>query len=128
MTAPARLASRRVFVDTSAYFALADDTEADHSEAIAILGHLADARYRQFTTNVVLIECHALMLARLGRDRAGQFLRSMAASRTTAVRARAQDEDRAQAVLVRYADKDFSFADAIALSSCNGWASHTRSL
>jgi predicted nucleic acid-binding protein len=113
MTAPPRLASRRVFVDTSAYFALVDDTEVDHAEAAAILGRLADARYRQYTTNVVLIECHALMLARLGRARAGQFLRSMATSHTTVVRARAQDEDRARAILARYDDKDFSFADAI---------------
>lgn len=60
-------AARRVFVDTSAYFALADNREADHDEASAILGHLSDAHYRQYTTNVLLIECHALMLARLGR-------------------------------------------------------------
>jgi hypothetical protein len=53
------------------------------------------------------------MLARLGRARAGQFLRGMATSHTTIIRARAQDEGRARAVLARYADKDFSFADAI---------------
>ena len=113
MRTPPPIAARRVFVDTSAYFALADEREADHAEAIAILGRLSDARYRQYTTNIVLIECHALMLARLGRTRASQFLRGMATSHTTLVRVRAQDEDRAKAVLFRYDDKDFSFADAI---------------
>ncbi len=113
MRARLPIASRRVFVDTSAYFALADTREADYSAARSILGHLSDARYAQYSTNILLIECHALMLARLGRSVAGQFLRDIAASRTRVIRIRAQDEERAKEILFRYDDKDFSFADAI---------------
>jgi predicted nucleic acid-binding protein len=41
------------------------------------------------------------------------ILRDIAASRTRVIRVRAQDEERARAILFRYEDKDFSFADAI---------------
>jgi uncharacterized protein len=104
---------RRVLVDTSAYFALSDVHETDHSDAVHILERLADARYRQYTTNVLVIECHALMLARLGGERARGFLRGIEAGGTTVVRVRAQDEERAREILFRYTDKGFSFADAI---------------
>lgn len=92
---------------------LADTREADHGDAFSILGRLSDARYAQYTTNILLIECHALMLARLGRSMASQFLRDIAASRTRVIRVRAQDEERARDIVFRYDDKDFSFADAI---------------
>jgi predicted nucleic acid-binding protein len=100
-------------VDTSAYFALADSRDAHHDEARVILGNLLSARYRQFTTNVLIIECHALILSALGIAPAAQFLRSIHASNTTIIRVRAQDEQRAQQIVFRYMDKDFSFADAI---------------
>lgn len=113
MRAGLPMAPLRVLVDTSAYFALADTREADHSAANLILGRLSDTRCIQYTTNVLLIECHALMLARLGRRRASQFLRDIAASRTRVIRVRAYDEEQAKGILFRYDDKDFSFADAI---------------
>lgn len=74
--------------------------------------HLA-FRDRQYTTNVLLIEAHALILSTLGRDRAAQFLVAMNRGATTIVRVRAADEERAQALIVRHTDKSYSFADAI---------------
>ena len=73
-------------------------------------------RYRQCTTNVLLIESHALILSVLGRDRASQFLRDMEESNTVVIRARAADEERAKQILFQYTDKDFSFADAISFT------------
>lgn len=104
---------RRVLVDTSAYFALADTHDAHHAESRAILSDLLAARYRQFTTNVLLIECHALILSGLGIAPAARFLQNIRASSTTIIRVRAQDEERAEQILFRYTDKAFSFADAI---------------
>ena len=106
-------AARRVLVDTSAYFALADTRDAHHDDARLILGNLLAARYRQFSTNVLIIECHALILSALGIPRGVRFLRDIRGSNTTIIRVRAQDEERAQQILFRFADKDFSFADAI---------------
>ena len=113
---PLPLRDRRVFVDSSAYLALLDTDDEHHSAAIETLQELAQARYRQFTTNVLLIESHALILSVLGRGRAAQFLKDMEESNTVVIRARAADEERAKRILFQYTDKDFSFADAISFA------------
>jgi predicted nucleic acid-binding protein len=101
---PLPLRERRVFVDSSAYLALLDTDDEHHREAIETLQELAAARYRQFTTNVLLIESHALILSVLGRDRASQFLRDMEESNTVVIRARAADEERAKQILFQYTE------------------------
>src|SRR6266540_3573969 len=103
------LRERRVFVDSSAYLALLDRDDEHHHEAIAILTALGQARYRQITTNALIIECHALLLSSLGIDIAGRFLRDIDQSNTVIVRVRAADEARAKRILFQYTDKDFSF-------------------
>lgn len=79
---PRSLRERRIFVDTSAYLALLDPTDEHHAEAVAIVRLLARQRYRHFTTNVLLIEAHALLLSELGIARALQFIREMRAGNT----------------------------------------------
>src|SRR5919202_4171582 len=110
------LRERRGFVDSSAYLALLDTDDEHHRAAIATIQELAESRYRQFTTNVLLIESHALILSVLGRDRAAQFLQDMAESNTVVIRVRAADEERAKQILFQYTDKDFSFADALSFT------------
>jgi len=110
------LRERRVFVDSSAYLALLDADDEHHTEATQILNQLAQERYRQYTTNVLLIESHALILSVLGRTQAAQFLKDMQESNTVVLRARAADEERAKQILFQYDDKDFSFADAISFA------------
>ncbi len=104
---------RRAFVDSSAYLAILDADDEHHQEATAILTRLATRRYRQFTTNVLLIEAHALVLSTLGRDAVARFLVAMQRGATTIVRVRASDEARAQALILQHTDKGYSFADAI---------------
>ena len=65
---PAPASRTTSLVDSSAYLALLDTDDEHHSEAIETLQALAQARYRQFTTNVLLIESHALILSVLGRE------------------------------------------------------------
>jgi uncharacterized protein len=113
---PLPLRERRVFVDSSVYLALLDQDDEHHREATQIVHQLAQARYRQFTTNVLLIESHALILSVLGRTQATQFLKDMEESHTVVIRVRAADEERAKQILFQYADKDFSFADAISFA------------
>lgn len=107
---PAR--GRRVFVDSSAYLAILDRDDEHYAEAIATLHALSDQRYRQFTTNILIIEAHALILSTLGIGVGQSFLQAMEESSTTIVRVRATDEERARRIVYAYTDKDFSLADA----------------
>lgn len=93
-----------------------DKKDEHHSETVEIVTSLARNRYRQFTTNILLIEAHALILSNIGSSQATQFLRDMDGSNTVVVRVRALDEERAKLILYRYTDKDFSFADAISFA------------
>ena len=53
---------KRIDIDTSAYFALADDSDANYTAAQAVLEDLAGARNSLFTTTFVVAETHGLMI------------------------------------------------------------------
>ncbi|MDQ3548539.1 MAG: PIN domain-containing protein [Chloroflexota bacterium] len=103
---------RRIFLDTSAFFALASPRDEHSSVAHALLRRLVDERCELVTTNFVLAELHALLLKRVNRFVALQTLLAFDRSDTTTVtRVRAGDEHRAKDILTQYDDKNFSFAD-----------------
>ena len=54
------------FVDTSAFYALLDEDDAHHEEAVAVWGRLREAQERVWTSNYVLVETTALVRSRLG--------------------------------------------------------------
>jgi predicted nucleic acid-binding protein len=105
-----------VFTDSSAYLALQNRRDRHHSAATSIAQWLADRRYRLYTTNAMLIECHALTLSVLGSRQANHFLREIMQSSTVIVRVRANDEERARQILYTYEDKSFSYNDAISFA------------
>lgn len=109
--------SRAVFVDSGAFYALSDPTDASHPEARTIATRLAAERWRSFTTNFVVAETHALVLARRGRAAAARVLAEIdTVSARVIVRAEEEDERRARAIIRQYADKDFSLTDAISFA------------
>jgi predicted nucleic acid-binding protein len=117
MTDRAQRNARRVFVDSSAYFALAHQRDAFHIIARDTIGEFRAQRYRFFTTNFTLAELHALLLSRLNREIALVMLREIDASRiTTIVRVRQQDERRAREIITQCDDKNFSLVDAISFA------------
>jgi predicted nucleic acid-binding protein len=103
-------------VDTSAYFAFIAPRDTNHEQAISISRVLANQSWRLFTSNYIVAETHALLLARLGRATAFTFLQEIDRSTTQLVRATHADERRAREIIERYTDKDFSLADAISFS------------
>lgn len=55
-----------VFIDTSAYYALADKNDVNHKKARIFFEKLLLYQTTLITHNYVLVECSALMLHRLG--------------------------------------------------------------
>ena len=102
----------KVFIDTSAFFAFANAADASHGEALAIMRRLGQADDDMFTTNFIVAETHALLLSKVGRALAAQFLRSLDTSTIRVVRVTERDERRARQIIAQYADKDFSYTDA----------------
>ena len=104
--------SRRVFVDTSAFFASFNDHDAQYRAAAAILNWLLDERGHLVTSNFVLAETHAILLSKLGRAVALRILTDLYGGWVGIARVDEADERRARALLARYDDKNFSYADA----------------
>lgn len=104
---------RDVCWDSSAILALLDADDADHAAAVTIAGRLARERAPCFLTNYVEVETHVLLLRRLGRILAREWL--LAASIPVA-RVLPAEEARAKALLLRHTDKDWSLCDAISFA------------
>lgn len=102
----------RVFVDTSAFFALVAPRDAHHDTALAVRRRIAAERRHLFTTDLIVAETHALTLARLGRGIALRVLADIDQGTVTVIRPSSADGARARDILRRYEDKDFSLADA----------------
>lgn len=100
-------------IDTSAFYALADRGDVNNAAAHRIRARLAAERVQIFTTNIIVIESHALILSRLGPQKARDWLRSLP---VPVVRASEEDEERGKAIVLQYQDKDFSLADAISFA------------
>jgi predicted nucleic acid-binding protein len=107
----------RVFVDASAYVALLRKDDANHAAAAAIYGTLQQQQAHFVTTYFVVAEAHALLLRYLGIPSARRFLQNLDTSQITTLAHVAPDDiTAAKALLYRYADKDFSLADAISFT------------
>jgi len=100
---------RGVLWDSSAILALLDADDADHARAVAAAGRVASERRPSFVTNYIEAETHALLLTRLGRVIAREWL---LAGGLPVLRVLPDEESRAKAILSRYTDKDWSLCDA----------------
>ena len=110
--------ARRVFVDTSGYYASVDRRDGRHADAQATLRWLLDGQRWLFTTNYVLAEIHAMLLTRMSRDIAERVLSDIDNSDAlTIIRVNVADEARARQVIHQYQDKDFSLTDATSFAA-----------
>jgi predicted nucleic acid-binding protein len=104
---------RGVLWDSSAILALLDAEDADHARAVAIAGQIASERRPSFVTNYIEVEAHALLLRKLGRTLAREWLLTAG---LPVVRVLPQEEDRAREIIARHSDKDWSLCDAISFA------------
>lgn len=102
-----------VFVDTSAWYALSDASDANHRAATIFLKQ-AMADYKSLvTTNHVIGETYTLMRFSLGHSRTIEFLDHLRQSaRIERIFISQKWEEEAYSLLEKYYDQDFSFVDA----------------
>lgn len=104
---------RAVLWDSSAILALLDADDADHARAVAVAHRIASERRPSFVTNYIEVEAHALLLRKLGRAIAREWLLGAA---LPVVRALPREEERGKLILASHTDKDCSLCDAISFA------------
>jgi len=104
---------RAVLWDSSAVLALLDADDADHGTAARIATEIAKEERPSFITNYIEVEAHALLLRKLGRALALEWLLS---GGLPVVRVSPQEEQRAKELLERYNDKNWSLCDSISFA------------
>ena len=103
-----------VFVDTSAWVALADKDDANHKNAAALYPSLLKNQKGLMTSNLVVAETYILLLNELGHQAAIHFLEiTKAIPRIFRIYSNDDIEKEAEEILRKYADQDFSYADAV---------------
>ena len=105
--------TRSVLWDSSAIVAMLDADDADHARALAVAREIASERRPSFITNYVEAEAHALLVRKLGRMVARQWLLT---GGLPVVRALPAEEQRAREILARHTDKDWTLCDAISFA------------
>lgn len=98
-----------LLVDSSAVLALLNSRDQWHETAISILKDLVAQKDSLLMTNFLIAESHTLLLTRLGRNLARQWLLTFD---WNVVRVSPEDEQTAREIIKNYRDKDFSFIDA----------------
>jgi predicted nucleic acid-binding protein len=105
--------TRAVLWDSSAVLALLDADDADHARAVTVAREIASQRRPSFVTNYIEAEAHALLVRKLGRAIARQWL---LAGGLPVVRVLPVEEQRAREMLARHIDKDWTLCDAISFA------------
>jgi uncharacterized protein len=109
--------NRRVFVDTSAWVAVANRSEHLHPEAVALYKHLLEADFQLVTSSLVLAETHILLRRKIGHPEAMMFLRIVNQSRQIqTIFPGLEVEKTAKDWLGKYHDQDFSLTDAVSFT------------
>ena|SRR5579883_1960494 len=109
---------RRVFVDSSAYYASSVARDTNYDAAQAILRASVRRDVAMVTTRYIVAESHALIVNRLRDTRraAALLYRIEASASTTVVAPTDGDEARARAIIDRYDDHLFTLTDTISFA------------
>lgn len=113
--------TRSVLWDSSAILALLDADDADHERAVAAVQRIAAEKRPSFITNYIETEAHALLLRKLGRTIAREWLLT---GGLTVLRVLPNEEQQAKDILIRHTDKDWTLCDAISFAVLD--ARHVR--
>lgn len=104
---------RSVFIDTSAFVALRNSSEAEHERARSALAGLISEGVALFTSNYVFAETYTALLVRVGRSEAIEWGRRFRdGGAIDLVHLDRPTEERAWEILERHDDKRWSYVDA----------------
>ena len=112
---------RRVFVDSWAWIALADDADPQHRRALEVQSRLQEAGVQLITTNVVVYEAVENLRRRFGLPVALSFRRHVELISTKPetlkiVYVTWHDEEEACAIADRYGDQDLFVVDCLSFA------------
>jgi len=104
---------KSVFIDTSAFVALRNSSEAEHERARAALSGLIAEGVALFTSNYVFAETYTALMVRVGRGEAIEWGRRFrAGGAIDLVHLDRTTEERAWEILEQHDDKRWSYVDA----------------
>ena len=101
----------RVFLDTGAFLALADEDDDYHTAAKSIYTELLQSKAQLLTSNFVLSETYTLIRSKVSHQAAVEFMKRLDQTGIKVLRVSEAIEQTGKAIFVRYDDKDFSFVD-----------------
>jgi len=114
-----------IFVDTGAWFALADESDQYHKQAVDVYPGLFRDKHHLTTTNLVIAETYILIRRAIGHQPAMTFLENIAASpRVSKIYSDQTLEKNAEDILGKYQDQDFSYADAVSFAAMKHYGIH----
>lgn len=100
----------RLFVDTGAFYALADRSDRHHHAARAAWLEAAESD-ELLTTDHVVVETWLLLRARLGRPAAIRWWDAFRRGAVNVIGVTSRDFERAREIVDRWQDQDFSLVD-----------------
>ena len=109
--------TKTLFVDTGAWFALADRSDRHHKGAVDIYPQLLKDSHHLTTTNLVVAETYVLIRRVMGHQPAIAFLQNISASpRVVKIYSDRILEEAAESILSQYKDQNFSYTDAVSFA------------
>ncbi len=103
-----------IFVDSSAWIALADEDDSHHQEAASSYPSIFKNHKHLITSNLIMAETYIVLLKELGHGAGIEFLeRTKTSPRILKIYSNDGIEAEAEAILGKYIDQDFSYADAV---------------
>ena len=106
--------TRQVFVDTSAWLAVINESDDRHAEAVEIYKRLLNSQTRLITSILVIAETQIWLRRRVNSKSAETFLRNVNHSpRVNIIYPDANAGKQAKKILEQFSDHDFSLTDAI---------------
>jgi len=106
-----------IFVDTSAWVALADKDDSLHRDAASSYPSIFKNHKNLVTSNLIVAETYIILLKELRHKAAIEFLERIKASpRILKFYSNENIETEAEGILEKYIDLDFSYTDAVSFT------------